>query len=78
MSDFGRHRDHRNQGPVTADYIYSVDPVADGVSRVSLTADVTTSGGMKVPAPVIRSAIARADSGQLARFKAFVEHATTS
>ncbi len=61
------------QGAVTADYVYSVDPVADEASRVTLTADVTTSGGMKVLAPLIRSAIAKADRGQLARFKAFVE-----
>jgi carbon monoxide dehydrogenase subunit G len=61
------------QGPVTADYVYSVDPVADEASRVTLAADVTTSGGMRVLAPLIRSAIAKADRGQLSRFKAFVE-----
>jgi carbon monoxide dehydrogenase subunit G len=61
------------QGPVTADYLYNVDPVADAASRVTLTADVTTSGGMKLLAPIIRSAIAKADGGQLSRFKAFVE-----
>jgi uncharacterized protein YndB with AHSA1/START domain len=52
------------QGGVTADYTYAVAP-ADGGSRVSLHADVGTTGVWAVVAPAIRAAIRRADAGQL-------------
>jgi uncharacterized protein YndB with AHSA1/START domain len=52
------------QGGVTADYTYAV--VADpGGTRVTLTADVQTSGAWRLAAPMIRVAIRRTDSGQL-------------
>jgi uncharacterized protein YndB with AHSA1/START domain len=52
------------QGGVTADYTYAVAP-AGGGSRVTLIADVTTTGSWALVAPVIRAAIRRADAGQL-------------
>jgi uncharacterized protein YndB with AHSA1/START domain len=52
------------QGGVTADYTYTVEP--DGAaSRVTLVADVRTRGAWAVTAPVIRAAIRRTDAGQL-------------
>jgi uncharacterized protein YndB with AHSA1/START domain len=56
------------QGGVTADYAYAVEPAGDG-SRVTLTADVQTSGVWTLLAPVVRAAIRRADSGQLEKLE---------
>jgi uncharacterized protein YndB with AHSA1/START domain len=52
------------QGGVTADYCYVVEPAGSG-SHVTLTADVDTRGAWALLAPVIRAAIRRTDSGQL-------------
>jgi carbon monoxide dehydrogenase subunit G len=57
------------QGGVTADYAYACARHGDG-TRVSLVADCRTTGPMRLLAPVIRSAIRRADSGQLDAFAA--------
>jgi carbon monoxide dehydrogenase subunit G len=52
------------QGGVTADYRYTVEPAGDA-SRVSLAADVRTSGVWALAGPLIRTAIRRTDAGQL-------------
>lgn len=58
-----------SQSGVTADYVYECE--AHGSStRVSLVADCTTSGRMRVLGPLVRYAIRRADSGQLEAFAA--------
>ncbi len=54
------------QGGVTADYRYSVEPAGAG-STIILDADVSTSGAVRLLAPVIRAAIRRADRSQLDR-----------
>lgn len=60
------------QGPVTADYVYKC--VADGQgTRVSLVADCSMTGPMRLLAPVIRYAIRRADGGQLDAFASTFE-----
>jgi uncharacterized protein YndB with AHSA1/START domain len=53
------------QGGVTADYTYRVEP-ADAGCRVTLDADVRTRGAWAVLGPVVRRAIRRSDAGQLA------------
>ena len=55
------------QGGVTADYVYACAPNGDG-TRVSLVADCRMTGPIRVLGPVIRSAIRKADSGQLDAF----------
>jgi carbon monoxide dehydrogenase subunit G len=57
------------QGGVTADYAYACVPHGDG-TRVSLVADCRMTGPVRLLAPAIRSAIRRADSGQLEAFAA--------
>jgi carbon monoxide dehydrogenase subunit G len=57
------------QGGVTADYVYTCAPRGDG-TRVSLVADCRMTGPVRLLGPVIRSAIRRADSGQLDAFAA--------
>jgi carbon monoxide dehydrogenase subunit G len=57
------------QGGVTADYIYSCARRGEG-TRVSLVADCRMTGPVWLLGPVIRSAIRRADSGQLDAFAA--------
>ena len=52
------------QGGVTADYRYTVEPAGSG-SRVALTADVRTRGAWALAGPMIRAAIRKTDSGQL-------------
>ncbi|MFC0678646.1 SRPBCC family protein [Lysobacter korlensis] len=59
-------------GKVHAAYTYVLTPAAGG-TRVDLTADVRTSGAMRLLARVIRAAIAKADSGQLDRLKRLIE-----
>jgi len=55
------------QGGVTADYVYGC--VRHGEStRVSLVADCRITGPVRLLGPVIKSAIRRADSGQLDAF----------
>jgi carbon monoxide dehydrogenase subunit G len=61
-------------GGVNADYVYSVRPGdRAGASLVGLDANVGTHGIMTLFAPMIRRAIAKEDSVQLARLKAWVE-----
>lgn len=60
------------QGGVTADYAYTVTPSGDGTT-VTLTADVRTRGLWTAFGPLLRSAIRRADGGQLDGFKQTVE-----
>ena len=57
------------QGGVTADYVYTCASRGDG-TRVSLVADCRMTGPVRLLGPVIRSAIRRADSGQLNAFAA--------
>jgi carbon monoxide dehydrogenase subunit G len=57
------------QGGVTADYVYTCARHADG-THVTLVADCRIAGPVLLLGPVIRSAIRRADSGQLNAFAA--------
>ena len=57
------------QGGVTADYIYACARHGEG-TRVSLVAECRMTGPVRLLGPVIRSAIRRADSGQLDAFAA--------
>ena len=57
------------QGGVTADYVYACAPHGDA-TRVSLVADCRITGPVRLLGPIIRSAIRRADSGQLNAFAA--------
>lgn len=57
------------QGGVTADYVYRCTPNGDG-TRVSLVTDCRMTGPVRLFSPMIRSAIRRADSGQLDAFAA--------
>ena len=58
-----------SQGGVTADYVYTCTPYGDG-TRVSLVADCRMTGPVRLLSPMIRSAIRRAESGQLDAFAA--------
>ena len=58
-----------NQGGVVADYVYACARHGEG-TRVSLIADCRMTGPVRLLGPVIRSAIRRADSGQLDVFAA--------
>jgi len=58
-----------SQGGVTADYAYACARHGEG-TRVTLVADCRTTGPVRMLAPVIRSAIRRADRGQLDAFAA--------
>ncbi len=49
---------------VTADYVYACAQHGEG-TRVSLVADCRMTGPMRLLGPVIRSAVRRADGGQL-------------
>lgn len=63
-----------SDGPgVRALYTYTLSDEGDG-TRVRLVADVAARGAMKLFAPLIRSAIAKADGGQLAAFAAMLSH----
>jgi carbon monoxide dehydrogenase subunit G len=57
------------QGGVTADYVYTCSAYGDG-TRVRLLADCSMTGPVRLLSPLIRSAIRRADSGQLHAFAA--------
>jgi len=54
---------------VTADYVYECEPEGGG-TRVSLVAGCRMTGPVKLLGPVIRSAIRKADGGQLDAFAA--------
>jgi carbon monoxide dehydrogenase subunit G len=57
------------QGGVTADYVYTCARYGER-TRVSLVADCTMTGLVRLLSPMIRSAIRRADSDQLDAFAA--------
>jgi len=57
------------QGGVTADYVYACAPDGSG-TRVSLVADCEMTGPVRLLGPAIRSAIRKADGGQLDAFAA--------
>lgn len=57
------------QGGVTADYIYACAQDGNG-TRVSLVADCRIAGPLRLVGPAIRSAMRRADGGQLDAFAA--------
>ena len=57
------------QGGVTADYVYACARHGEG-TRVSLVAECRMTGPVRLLGPVIRSAIRKADSGQLDTFAA--------
>ncbi len=62
------------QGGVAADYTYSIEPIGESSSRVSLEAECRFSGlPMRLLAPLIRFAIRRTDGGQIAALKRVVE-----
>jgi carbon monoxide dehydrogenase subunit G len=63
------------QGGVTADYVYACVRHGKG-TRVSLVADCRMTGPMRLLGPVIRSAIRRADGGQLDAFAATFDRHT--
>ncbi len=72
----GRRIDlHSAQGGFTATYSYGLAPdgAEGGASHVSLSADCTASGPIKLLAPLLKPLIRRADQGQLARLRAAVE-----
>ena len=54
---------------LNADFVYTRTPYGDG-TRVSLVADCRMTGPVRLLSPMIRSAIRRADSGQLDAFAA--------
>jgi hypothetical protein len=54
---------------VTADYVYTCSAYGDG-TRVRLLADCSMTGPVQLLSLLIRSAIRRADSGQLDAFAA--------
>jgi uncharacterized protein YndB with AHSA1/START domain len=57
------------QGGVTADYLYTCARHGEG-TQVRLVAGCTMTGPVRLLSPMIRSAIRRADSGQLNAFAA--------
>ena len=59
------------QPGVEAHYRYTLEPEGSGTA-IALEADVVTSGAMRMLGPVIRSAIAKADSVQLDRLAALL------
>ena len=66
------------QGGVTADYVYTCVQHDKG-TRVSLVADCSITGPVRLLGPVIRYAIRRADGGQLDAFAAtFGRHSRPS
>ena len=57
------------QWGVTADYVYACAQQGEG-TRVSLVADYRMTGPVRLLGPLIRSAVRRADGGQLDAFAA--------
>jgi hypothetical protein len=55
---------HSQQGGVTADYAYTVEPLEAG-SRLTLVADVGARGGWVLAGPALHAVIRRTDQGQL-------------
>jgi carbon monoxide dehydrogenase subunit G len=65
------------QGRVTADYVYACAQHDKG-TRVSLVAECSITGPVRLLGPVIRYAIRRADGGQLDAFAATFGHHSSS
>ncbi len=62
------------QGGVTADYTYSIEPAGESCSRVSLEAECHFSGLLfPLLGPLIGFAIRRTDGGQIAALKRVIE-----
>ena len=62
------------QGSVTADYTYSLEPVGESSTRVSLVAECHFSGLLfRLLSPLIGFAIRRTDGGQIAALKQVIE-----
>ncbi len=62
------------QGGVTADYTYSLEPVGESSTRVSLVTECHFSGlRYRLLGPLIRFAIRRTDGGQIAALKRVIE-----
>ena len=56
------------QGPVGADYTYTVSAAGDG-TRLELVADCTITGPMKLLSPLLRWVVKRTDGNQPADLK---------
>ena len=62
------------QGGVSADYTYSIEPAGESRSRVSLVAECHFSGFLsRLLGPLIGFAIRRTDGGQIAALKRVIE-----
>ncbi|MDQ3452780.1 MAG: SRPBCC family protein [Actinomycetota bacterium] len=61
------------QGGVTAAYHYVIEPSDPGAAEIRLRVDCDVRGPMRLIAPIIRSAIRKADQAQLVRFREWVE-----
>ena len=61
------------QGSVTADYTYRLGEIAPDLTEVSLLAELSVGGAMRLVSPMIAAAIRRADGRQLARFVELVD-----
>lgn len=61
------------QGPVTANYAYTLTPLGADRTRAALTADIEVAGPLGVTAPLLRREIKRVDSVQLDRLKQHIE-----
>ena len=62
------------QGGVTADYTYSIEPMGESSCLVSLEADCRFSGMLpRLIAPLLQFAIRRTDGGQIAALKRVIE-----
>jgi hypothetical protein len=63
------------QGPVSAAYAYSLEPLGNDRTRISLAADVEVCGPLALTAPLLRREMKRVDSVQLDRLKQHIEQA---
>ena len=64
----------RSKAASAADYVYSLEPVEQAATRVTLVAECNFSGlHYRLLAPLIRFAIRRTDGGQIADLKRVME-----
>ena len=61
------------QGPVTANYHYRIEPVDRRTTTVELTAECATGGALRIVGPLLRAAMRRADHNQLDDLKRHIE-----